>query len=270
MVDAMKILRKLKEAKKPVDIETNDKTHENEFTYDDGRSSNPTTTITANKDQISTRKVTFDKPSSLLHHEADTIELEVMEDPSGSLAVGTGATIWDCSLALTLYLIDHYDEYLANKPKVLELGAGCGLPSMALAKLGCRCMASERELTLRHLQHNIAHNHMADGVQVISLDWNASEALSVDELAVDIVIGADLIFPANYEIWSKLADLYAMILKTEKATPTIGFLAYEPRNPSLEADFFDELRRHGIAYHRAADCAIPKDIHIYRLSHDLF
>ena len=81
----------------------------------------------------------------------------MLENISGSWASGNGATIWDCSIALTRYLLCTQLPYMKGK-RVLELGSGLGLPSIALARVGCEMVTSERCIMIDLLSENIAYN----------------------------------------------------------------------------------------------------------------
>ena len=54
-------------------------------------------------------------------------QIRLYQDPSGILACGHGATIWDSALVLADYLQHRMRKYLKPQTNVLELGAGCGL-----------------------------------------------------------------------------------------------------------------------------------------------
>lgn len=99
----------------------------------------------------------------------------LLEDPLGTFAGGNGATLWDCSLALTRFLAEHYtNDYFVMEPRgenssatvannsreinVLELGAGLGLVGIALATMGANVVATERALALPLLTKNVEYN----------------------------------------------------------------------------------------------------------------
>lgn len=172
---------------------------------------------------------------------------------------------------------------------ILELGAGLGLPSIVLAKAGYRCIASERDLMINLLQKNIErnftrfesnlepqlestdsprycyHDSSSKGsVDIIQLDWKQYDVEKIRQLEIDIVVGADLFFPANKEVWIDIADIYNHILSSNPFAR--GYLAHEPRNSILERDFFKLLDSRLIHYERQYPKGCPPDIHIYSLT----
>lgn len=86
------------------------------------------------------------------------LNITLLEDPTGWSKSGTGATLWDCSISLTQYLIQAFGlSYFLHK-RVIEIGSGLGLPSITLSILGSHCVASERELMIPLLRRNIHAN----------------------------------------------------------------------------------------------------------------
>jgi hypothetical protein len=252
MVDAIKLLRKLR---KPLVLEA-----------DDAQS---TATQTSSYQKVGhqtlvTRDITFF--SSLGRCHPQPVNISLLEDPSGSFSAGTGATTWDSSIALVEYLIEKeiivhgkdahtiFPSSLFEGAKVLELGAGLGLPSMVLGKLGFHITASERSIMLPLLKMNIEHNHLgvAEGstvevsniaadrtprmnpssyhlnsseipersdcdrapemVRIKMLDWMDCDLTNLQQGEYDVIMGADLIFPANRECWDRLADIFLTLL----------------------------------------------------------
>ena len=169
----------------------------------------------------------------------------LLEDPMGTLAGGNGAKLWDCSLALTRFLAEHYtDDYFVkqhgdNTPNsVLELGAGLGLVGMALATMGANVVATERALALPLLTKNMEHNQgviigserkggtngkdsdNGGSIQVAELSWGHETTVAFleerdrrEQPPFDIVVGSDLIFPSNVEAYPLLVDTLHVLLR---------------------------------------------------------
>ena len=229
--------------------------------------------------------------------------LRLLEDPLGTLAGGNGATLWDCSLALTRFLVEHYnnngyfldDDDDDSTVSVLELGAGLGLVGMALAAtmgMGAHVVVTERELALPLLTKNVEHNQgVTTGgvgrVEVTELTWGAdtTQALLAErerkgQPSFDIVVASDLIFPSNVDAYPSLADTFRVLLQSRNHHPAGDkkalelWQSYEPRRPEVEAQFWTMLEDRGIRVHRltVAEDGLPpshpEDIMILKLTLD--
>jgi predicted nicotinamide N-methyase len=125
----------------------------------------------------------------------------------------TGTTVWDGSLVLAQYLTatqalrrhGAYPSGGASPATCVELGAGTGVVSLALAACGCarRIIATDLPDVLPHLQHCVSRNRHSVGppssVQALPLRWGhlgdvqRLQALGTG-LPVDLVVGADLVY----------------------------------------------------------------------------
>ena len=223
-------------------------------------------------------------------------QLTLLEDPTGSLAGGNGATLWDSSLALTNFLTHHYADTDLSGKYVLELGAGVGLVGMALASMGANVVVTERDIALPLLRRNVDRNAEVTGgrVEVAELSWSGDAMQKLIETRgyarFDIVVGSDLIFPSNSGAYSVLADTYEVILKNLSEIHVVNgtcnpdrgdrvvdiWLSHEPRIPTVEDDFFKAMKDRGILVQRFDVCGVdeetkrllPEDISIYKLALD--
>jgi hypothetical protein len=187
----------------------------------------------------------------------------LLEDAVGVTASGTGATLWDSAIVLTKYLLA--DRRVHNK-RILELGAGLGLPSIALAICGNTVVASERGITYDLLQTNIAANAnsiaQSQGGSICSrrLEWSTDADSVLQQISgesYDIIIASDLIFPKNEDAWRALAVTFKCLLLVEsteladaqkcgKGAPKTGYLAYENRRDFVIKSFIEILREEGL------------------------
>ena len=224
-------------------------------------------------------------------------QLTLLEDPTGSLAGGNGATLWDSSLALTNFLTYHYADTDLSDKHVLELGAGVGLVGMALASMGANVVVTERDMALPLLRRNMDRNAKVTGgrVEVSELSWGGEAMQKLikarGDTPFDIVVGSDLIFPSNSDAYEALADAYEVILKRQTCTPDRGdcvavdiWLSHEPRTPAIEDGFFQATKERGILVRRMEHGdgidddketkrlpvdLLPEDIFIYQLALDV-
>ena len=144
----------------------------------------------------------------------DGDELQIWEDPRGTLAGGNGATVWDSALAFATAVssggVDD-DSVAATTDwrglRVLELGSGCGLVALALACRGAHVVATERAIALPLLEKNVEANaalvkRRGGSVACAALDWTTPDA-DVLNRGYDAVVGADL----SGAVWKSTSEL---------------------------------------------------------------
>lgn len=184
------------------------------------------------------------------------IEINLLEDTTGLRGGGTGATVWDSSIYFCNYLINNDTNILIDKTNdyikqlnILDIGSGLGLLAVFLATLGCNVIASEREIAINLLTENIINNNISNGIVNIELlDWLSNDIddiisnLIIKYKGIDCVIGADLIFPANENCWTYLADIYSRLLHTiTNDHSCVGWLIYEHRKDDVLDKFINIL-----------------------------
>ena len=134
------------------------------------------------------------------------------ESPKDDL---TGLSIWASAYVLAHWLV--VEEGSLEGRAVMELGSGCGLAGIALAK---NTAASEVVLTdfptntLENLRYNVALNARGGpgerGPAVRSLDWT-DKSTWPGPGSIDLVIGSDLVYDDGMA--SLLAPLVAHVLR---------------------------------------------------------
>jgi protein N-lysine methyltransferase METTL21D len=112
----------------------------------------------------------------------------------------TGSSLWLSSQILVCFLQQKYDRRLLDKEKsqnrVIELGAGIGLTSLVLERLGWKVIATDIAPPLHTvLRPNINQNSQGN-VKVCSLNWTTidDDMVEKDEFEVDLIITADTIY----------------------------------------------------------------------------
>jgi predicted nicotinamide N-methyase len=143
---------------------------------------------------------------------------------------------WSSALLLSAFIAAHRDNFI-NK-RVLELGAGTGLPSIVCLHIPVSRMiatdrAQEVEL-LSVLQDNLDRNVPKDtslqpNITVIGLDWQATTTIlrQLEKILpqIDIILGADILYcEDDYE------DLFQLLFILFTHNPqAIFYTSYQHR-----------------------------------------
>ena len=100
-----------------------------------------------------------------------------------------GAVLWPAAIALAHDLVARGDAL--RGARLLELGAGTGLPGIVAASLGARVVQTDRlPLALSLCERNGARNGVADAIERRLADWTAWD----DAARYDVIVGADVIY----------------------------------------------------------------------------
>jgi methyltransferase-like protein 23 len=121
--------------------------------------------------------VTVEQESRYLARESDRLPYGVM--------------LWPASLALAHDLLARGPELVGKR--VLELGAGTGIPGIIAASLGARVVQIDRsEVALHVCRLNVARNRVAH-VEVQHADWEQFESAE----PFDLILGADVLYATS-------------------------------------------------------------------------
>ena len=105
--------------------------------------------------------------------------------------------LWSAGIVMAKYL-EYYEPLRCSLTgrRVLELGAGSGLPSMVAAVLGADVFCSEQESCLSYLRRNVQLNPDIS-VRIRGLGW--TDKLRNATCKFDIIIGCDITYdPKNF------------------------------------------------------------------------
>ena len=158
-------------------------------------------------------------------------EVEVEEDEDAEGVNGT--IVWEAGLLFARWL--QVNAEVVKGRRVLELGAGTGLVSLLLERLGAeRVVATDKEpLVMELLRRNVEGSE----VQALQLDWTEEDKVGPLLKNVDTVVGCDVVY--NLEAAQQLADL---ALEHRHA---LFYVCFEDRDPIVTRAFLDTLREGG-------------------------
>ncbi|KAM4662064.1 histone-arginine methyltransferase METTL23 [Discoglossus pictus] len=111
-----------------------------------------------------------------------------------------GMYVWPCALVLAQYL--WFRRRSLPGKRVLEVGAGVGLPGVLAAQCGARVIlsdSSEVPQCLDNCRRSCQTNNIA-GVPVIGLTWGYISPDLLDLPPIDIILGSDVFYePEDFE-----------------------------------------------------------------------
>lgn len=116
---------------------------------------------------------------------------------SGGETDVTGLYIWAASVILAKWVIKHTPMFC--NARVLELGAGCGLPALAVATHteAVEIVATDyRKDIVDNIAFNIEANGLESRVSIRLLDWDENKTAYPDDFAgrFDVLVGSDLVY----------------------------------------------------------------------------
>lgn len=206
------------------------------------------------------RRFRFDKPSP--SSEQNNNDQDLITIRRTSFGCGKhGYQIWPTSLALSLYFMAHPDQIQGKR--VMELGAGCGLPSVLfrdvldadavlatdfwllndeydadsdkddgrLVPLKYHGMNLEYNVALSPADNEERNDKKAEAASVQHLDWHDSQSVGAarDDFGADLIVGCDLIYyPDDVEpLWKALQ----MLMEEGKRNNSPTILLCSPIQP---------------------------------------
>jgi len=102
-----------------------------------------------------------------------------------------GVMLWPASIALAHEVLARAGE-LEGK-RVLELGAGTGVPGLVAASLGARVLQTDRDEVALHVCAMNAERNRVAGVERRLADWETFES----EAPYDLILGADVLYATS-------------------------------------------------------------------------
>lgn len=189
--------------------------------------------------------------------------IEVWTDPWNEAVQSPGASLWPAARILSRHMLQTADALSGEGCAVLELGAGTGAVSLALAAKGrCSVTLTDVSRTLPLIQLNVAYNArrlkthgQTIRAHVLPLHWgNRAEAAAALQCAspsgFDIVVGADCAYD-NEQHEPLLSTLTAVALGSHEGSVqqrTRAVLALPDRGDGAIDSFIERSRRAGWAW----------------------
>jgi len=126
---------------------------------------------------------------SFLHSGATfTVEQERRFLASERERLPYGVMLWPASIALTHDVLGRADQLRGKR--VLELGAGTGMPGLVAASLGGRVLQIDRDEVALHVCELNKERNRVTGSEVRSAEW---ETFHSDE-QFDLILGSDVLY----------------------------------------------------------------------------
>lgn len=206
------------------------------------------------------------------------------DEPVGSLMIlqdvvgaGPGGALWDASLVLAQHVATSLGAEPLRGARVVELGAGCGLPSLVAARLGASVVLTDRPRALPLLRLNCSTNAVV--AEVCELEWG--RALPVACASPALVLAADCV--AHEESFAPLLDTLLALTQQPGATAagngaaasvsptTIVLLANKCRDEAEHAFYASLVPHFRVELLQEGCLAAPRDgdelpVMLYRLT----
>ena len=154
------------------------------------------------------------------------------------------AKVWPSAIALVKVLQTH--PSLIRDKKVLELGAGIGLPSLLMASEAKTIQVSDYDLdAVELLRKNIAHLQLQN-VQALQMDWNDLP----ENIKPEVIILSDVSYdPTQFETLTKLIEKFihkgcAIILSTPQRIMASPFVL--TLSEFIIADYLEMVDENGV------------------------
>ena len=169
---------------------------------------------------------------------------------------GFASTVWDSAIVLAKFIEKHQEKFRGLR--VVELGAGCGLVSVALIHAGAaRVVATDLPANTKLLRNNVSRNapsgkHEGHAWDVKALSWGKDAKTALENEPFDLVIATDCMYVL--ESACLLADTLealvgdgARVKKKSRAPFGAPVLFAYGRNRQAESLFERALRNAGRA-----------------------
>lgn len=174
--------------------------------------------------------------------------VEVAQDRAAS--EHSGGVVWETSYFLLRYL---EKQVLPGRKtlRVLELGAGCGLLGLCLARLGCEVTLTEQLLALTNLRANVSSSNasavVGGGKAATAAELSWGEEVDIKALRArgpfDLLVGTDIVFAARL-VRPLLETIAAFLTDRPEKEPGSCWLCLQKRDPDAHALLLKEAPKY--------------------------
>jgi predicted nicotinamide N-methyase len=107
-----------------------------------------------------------------------------------------GIVIWPAAIALAHEIVQRQSLFAGGGARVLELGAGIGLPGIVAASLGARIVQTDTQPVALHVcKMNAERNNLTSSIEHRVADWTQWN----DEERYDVILGSDIIYAESMQ-----------------------------------------------------------------------
>ena len=168
------------------------------------------------------------------------------------------SSVWLSSLYLADHLqdmcLENYDgSLLEQKVRVLELGAGAGLPSILIAKTNSAVQVTASDFPdddlIRTLKDNVQNNGVSDRCRIVPYAWGKDISTLTREL-FDVIVACDTLW--NPDLHSLFIDALCMLLRKTSGARVHLIAGLHTGRYTLQA-FMDAARRAGLDIRNAQE-----------------
>ncbi|CAO3678079.1 unnamed protein product [Umbelopsis ramanniana] len=186
---------------------------------------------------------------------------EGLDEEEQDHVIRTASSLWDCGVILAKYLEKH--PILVCGKRVIELGAGKALPSIAAAALGASVVVTDAADAINAAQHvadiNDLHvNGRGPGwiESIQSLDWlhREKDISQLSQSPFDIVLCSDVVW-VEYLVPHLVQTMAELPLTPDG----VILLAHQTRSLRIDNILFDSLQTQGFSFTKIEEYELHPD-----------
>jgi predicted amidohydrolase len=178
----------------------------------------------------------------------DSLQVQVIQN--------VGSPLWDASVALARQVSLQGEKF----DTIVEIGAGCALPSIVADKLHLakRIIATELYDEMPLVMENISVN--LSNVEALEYFWGSDVEKVFGSLGNCLILAADVVYEIQHldSLTTALSDLLNLASSTSKI-----LMAMEHRWSDISNAFWDGIRTRGLVHHQ-----IDQSLLDSRFTHD--